>query len=237
MWDRHKTTNNRRMWVPPVFVLMFLPSRAAAAAALGPLCAPAAGKPCGVLLRLSSRPSSFRGALGAVSSSGICFCRRRFLLHNSWQSCHRGRLEREETETVSDHSTENQRWKTVILAAGIKFKALMFAYKTTSGSAPLYLNSLLQTYAPLEACVLQVNITLLYIPKRHKITFTDYFINCSSWWPAQLNPAVHSHLQESDKNTSLPSLFDPLTLARSILILFLNKKNTCPFYTCTLFIY
>ncbi len=30
----------------------------------------------------------------------------------------------------------------------IKFNALMFAYRTTSGSAPLYLNSLLQTYMP-----------------------------------------------------------------------------------------
>ncbi len=38
------------------------------------------------------------------------------------------------------------------IAARIKFKALMFAYKTTTGSAPLYLNSLLQTYVPLEAC-------------------------------------------------------------------------------------
>ncbi len=34
------------------------------------------------------------------------------------------------------------------IAARIKFKALMFAYKTTTGSAPLYLNSLLQTYVP-----------------------------------------------------------------------------------------
>uniref|UniRef100_A0A672Q152 Cordon-bleu ubiquitin-like domain-containing protein n=1 Tax=Sinocyclocheilus grahami TaxID=75366 RepID=A0A672Q152_SINGR len=33
------------------------------------------------------------------------------------------------------------------------------------------------------------------------------------------------HLQESAKNTSLPSLFDPLTLA----LLFFKKKNTCPF--------
>ncbi len=33
------------------------------------------------------------------------------------------------------------------IAAHIKFKALMFAYRTTSGSAPLYLNSLLQTYS------------------------------------------------------------------------------------------
>ncbi len=34
-------------------------------------------------------------------------------------------------------------------------------------------------------------------------------------WPAQLNPSSWTlcHLQESTKNTSLPSLFDPLTLA------------------------
>ncbi len=60
------------------------------------------------------------------------------------------------------------------IAARIKFKALMFAYKTTTGSEPLYLNSLHQTYVPLEACVLQVNVTLLFIPKRHKITFTKF---------------------------------------------------------------
>ncbi len=34
------------------------------------------------------------------------------------------------------------------IAARIKFKALMFAYRTTSCSAPLYLNVLLQTYMP-----------------------------------------------------------------------------------------
>ncbi len=34
------------------------------------------------------------------------------------------------------------------IAARIKIKALMFAYKTITGSAPLYLNSLLQTYVP-----------------------------------------------------------------------------------------
>ncbi len=110
------------------------------------------------------------------------------------------------------------------IAARIKFKALMFAYKTTTGSAPLYLNSLLQTYVPLEASILQVNVALLFIPKRHKITFTDFFIKCSLLveWPAQLYPSSWTlkHLQESAKNTSLPSLFDPLTLALSILFLF-----------------
>ncbi len=121
------------------------------------------------------------------------------------------------------------------IAARIKFKALMFAYRTTTGSAPLYLNSLLQTYVPLEAWVLQVNDALFLI------TFTDFFINCSHLveWPAQLNPSswILTHLQEMAKNTSLPSLFDPLTLALSILILFylsvfflFKRKNLS---TCT----
>ncbi len=40
----------------------------------------------------------------------------------------------------------NLHWLTI--AARIKFKASMVVYRTTSGSAPLYLNSLLQTYMP-----------------------------------------------------------------------------------------
>ncbi len=66
------------------------------------------------------------------------------------------------------------------IAARFKFKALTFAYRTTSGSAPLYLNSVLQTYRSLlEACILQVNVALLYHPKEAQIAFTDFFINCS----------------------------------------------------------
>ncbi len=61
------------------------------------------------------------------------------------------------------------------IAARIKFKALMFAYKITSGSAPLYLNSVLQTYVPLEACVLQVNDTLLCHPKEAQNHFHRLF--------------------------------------------------------------
>ncbi len=57
------------------------------------------------------------------------------------------------------------------IAAHIKFKALMFAYKTTTGSAPLFLNSLLQMYVPLEACVLQVNGALLCHPKEAQSHF------------------------------------------------------------------
>ncbi len=72
------------------------------------------------------------------------------------------------------------------IAARIKFKALMFAYRTTSGSAPLYLNALLQTYVLLEACVLQVNDALLYHPKEAQNHFHWLFMNCSHLveWPA-----------------------------------------------------
>ncbi len=51
----------------------------------------------------------------------------------------------------------------------------MFAYKTTSGYASIYLNSLLQTYVPLEACVLQVNDALLYHPKETQNHFHRLF--------------------------------------------------------------
>ncbi len=118
----------------------------------------------------------------------------------------------------------NLHWQPI--TARIKFKALMFAYKTSTGSVPLYLNSLLQTYVPLEACVLQVNVALLFIPKRHEITFTDFYINCSLLvtCPTQSSSWVLNHLQESAKNTSLPSLCNPLTLALSILITFFKKR-------------
>ncbi len=61
------------------------------------------------------------------------------------------------------------------IAARIKFKALMFAYRTTSGSAPVYLNSLLQTICPLEAWALQVNDALLYHPKEVQNHFHKLF--------------------------------------------------------------
>ncbi len=44
---------------------------------------------------------------------------------------------------------------------------------------------------------------VLFIPKRQKVTFTDFYIKCSFLveWPAQLNPSswILSHLQESAK--------------------------------------
>ncbi len=66
------------------------------------------------------------------------------------------------------------------IAARIKFKALMFAYKTTSGSAPLYLNSLLQTYIPSRNLR---SASELYHPKRGTKSLSQTFsLTVPIWW-------------------------------------------------------
>ncbi len=51
----------------------------------------------------------------------------------------------------------------------------MFAYKTTSVSAPLYLNSLLQTYVPLEAYDLASERHFIVHPKEAQNHFHILF--------------------------------------------------------------
>ncbi len=110
------------------------------------------------------------------------------------------------------------------IAAHIKFKALIFAYKTTTCSAPLYLNSVLHTYVPSRSLRSASERHIIVHPKEtqnhfHRVLhelFPPGVMTC----PTQSSSWVLKNLQESAKNTSLPSLFDPLTLALSILILF-----------------
>ncbi len=61
------------------------------------------------------------------------------------------------------------------------------------------------------------------------LTFTLNVPSCWNDLPTQSSSWVLSHLQESAKNISPPSLFDPLTLALSILILFFKKKTNTSF--------
>ncbi len=117
----------------------------------------------------------------------------------------------------------------------------MFAYKTTTGSVPLYLNSLLQTYVPSRS-LHSASEQHIIVPSQRgtqslSLTFT---LTVTSWWN-DLPNSTQTHLQKMDKNTSLPSLFYPLTLALSILILcylfvffFYKKTNTLP---CTLLVF
>uniref|UniRef100_A0A8C1LIJ4 Reverse transcriptase domain-containing protein n=1 Tax=Cyprinus carpio TaxID=7962 RepID=A0A8C1LIJ4_CYPCA len=69
------------------------------------------------------------------------------------------------------------------IAARIKFKALMFAYKTTTGSAPLYLNSLLQTYVPSISFRSASERRLIVPSQRSKKSLSRTFkLNVPSWW-------------------------------------------------------
>ncbi len=69
------------------------------------------------------------------------------------------------------------------IAARIKFKALMFAYKTTTGSAPLYLNSLLQTYVPSRS-LRSASESHFIVPSRRgtKSLSQTFKLNVPSWW-------------------------------------------------------
>ncbi len=73
---------------------------------------------------------------------------------------------------------------------------------------------------PLEAYVLQVNVALLCHHKEASLTFT---LTVPNWWKDLLNSIRAAESVASFKkqlNTSLPSLFNALTLARSTLNLF-----------------
>ncbi len=106
------------------------------------------------------------------------------------------------------------------IAAHIKFKALMFAYKTTTGSAPLYLNSLLQTYVP-SRNLHSASERRFIVPSQRGTK------SLSRTWndlPNSIRAAESLAIFKNRLKTHLTSLFDPLTLAFSILILFLKKN-------------
>ncbi len=85
-----------------------------------------------------------------------------------------------------------------------------------------------------------VNYSMTYVPSRSlrsasewriivpsqrgtKSLSQTFTLTVPTWWndlPNSNRAAESLHLQETAKNTSLPSLFDPLTLVLSILILF-----------------
>ncbi len=76
------------------------------------------------------------------------------------------------------------------IAAHIQFKALMFAYRSTSGSAPLYLNSLLQTYMSSRS-LRSASERRITVPSQRgtKSLSQTFSLTVPIWWPAQLNPS------------------------------------------------
>ncbi len=107
------------------------------------------------------------------------------------------------------------------IAARIKFKALMFAYRTTSCSAPLCLNSLLQTYMPSRSLHSASEQWIIVPSQRGTKSLSQTFsLTVPMWWNDMPNSIRAAESLPISKKRSLPSLFDPLTLALSILILF-----------------
>ncbi len=77
------------------------------------------------------------------------------------------------------------------IAACIKFKALIFAYKTTTGSAPLYLNSLLQMYVPSRSLRSTSEHHFIVRSQRGTKSLSQTFkLNVPSWWNDLLRAAV-----------------------------------------------
>ncbi len=69
------------------------------------------------------------------------------------------------------------------IVARIKFKVLMIAYKTTTSAAPIYLNSLVQTYAPSRSLHSASERCLVVPYQRGSKSLSQSFSwSVPSWW-------------------------------------------------------
>jgi len=69
----------------------------------------------------------------------------------------------------------------VPVAARIKFKALTFDYRATSGTAPSYLNSLLQTYVP-SRNLPSASKCRLVVPSQRGTKSRTFTMTVPYWW-------------------------------------------------------
>ncbi len=99
------------------------------------------------------------------------------------------------------------------IAARIKFKVLMFAYKTTTGTAPIYLNLLVQTYAPSRS-LRSASERRLVVPSQRgtKSLSRTFSWTVPSWWNDLPISIRSSHFQKASKDTSFSPAPDSLIL-------------------------
>ncbi len=98
------------------------------------------------------------------------------------------------------------------VAARIKFKTLMLAYRTATGSAPSYFHSLITIYIPSRSLRSEILVRVSphgAITERHKITLQNVFIH-RSWlveWTSHPHPEcwIPENVQATPENSSLPS--------------------------------
>ncbi len=116
------------------------------------------------------------------------------------------------------------------VAARIKFKTLMLAYRTTTGSAPSYFHSLLRIYTPSRS-LRSASERRLVVPSQRgsKSLSRTFSFTIPGWWnnlPTPIRNAcwIPVNLQATTEDSSLSALLD------FILNLFLKKKKkTFPF--------
>ncbi len=111
------------------------------------------------------------------------------------------------------------------VAACIKFKTLMLAYRIATGSAPSYFHSLLRIYIPSRSLRSAGERRLVMPSQRHKIILQNVFIH-RSWlveWTSHPYPEcwIPDNFKETPENSSLPSSLDSKkkTLALSFTLL------------------
>ncbi len=118
------------------------------------------------------------------------------------------------------------------IAAHIKFKVLMFAYKTTTGTAPIYLNLLVQTYAPSRS-VRSASERRLVVPSQRgtKSLSRTFSWTVPSWWndlPISIPTAESLAIFKKHlKDTSFSSAPDQLILTLTYSI-YIKEKSSCP---------
>ncbi len=110
------------------------------------------------------------------------------------------------------------------IAARIKFKVLMFAYKTTTGAAPIYVNLLVQTYAPSRSLRSASERRLVVPSQRGTKSLSQTFSwTVPSWWndlPISIRTVI---LKNTSKDTSFSPAPDQLILTLTYSIY--KKKN------------
>ncbi len=109
------------------------------------------------------------------------------------------------------------------MAARIKFKTLMLAYRTTTGSAPSYFHSLLRIYIPSRS-LRSASERRLVVPSQRGSNHSPEhshspFLDGGIIFPPYPECWIPVNLQATTENSSLSALLD------FILNLFLKKKK------------
>ncbi len=122
------------------------------------------------------------------------------------------------------------------VAARIKFKVLMFASKTTTGAAPIYINLLVQTYVPSKS-LRSASERRLVVPSERgtkSLSRTFPWTESSCWNDLPISIRVFSHFQKTNKYTSLSPAPDQLILTLYLLyyIIFYSILFYCKMIKC-----